>query len=55
MATRVGRVEYKFSNYYVRLEEGRPPANYKQEAETYEVRAKEHIEKLRNRSIFLSI
>ncbi len=55
MGTRMGVVSYKFSHYYVRLEEGKPPVNYNQVAETYENRAKEYIEKLRNRSIFLSI
>lgn len=52
---RIGMVEYKYSNYYVRLEEGKPPANYRLESETYEARAKSYIEKLRQRSITLSI
>lgn len=52
---RIGMVEYKYSNYYVRLEEGQPPANYHREPETYESRAKEYIEYMRNRSIHLSV
>ena len=55
MGTRMGEVHYKFSHYYVRLEEGKPPVDYKSKEETYEARAKAHIEKLRSRSIFLSI
>ena len=51
----MGIVEFKYSHYFVRLEEGVPPKNYHLEAETYEARAKEYIEKLRKRSIFLSI
>ena len=54
-ATQMGIVKYRYSHYYVRLEEGKPPANYHLLAETYEHRAKEYIEKLRKRSIFLSI
>ena len=26
--SRIGEVEYKYCHYYVRLEEGKPPANY---------------------------
>ena len=55
MGTRMGVVQYKFSHYYVRLEEGKPPVDYKSKEDTYEARAKAHIEKLRNRSIYLSI
>ena len=52
---RMGLVKYRYSHYFVRLEEGKPPVNYHYMAETYEARAKEYIEKLRNRSIHLSI
>lgn len=53
---RIGIVEYKYSNYYVRLEEGQPPSpNERYESETYQARAKEYIEKLRRRNIHLSI
>ena len=56
MGTRVGMVEYKYSHYYVRLEEGKPPADYNSlYSETYEARAKEYIEQLRKREIYLSI
>lgn len=55
MGTRMGIVNYKYSHYYVRLEEGKPPVDYKAKADTYEARAKAHIERLRNRSIYLSI
>lgn len=52
---RIGIVQYRYSNYYVRLEEGQPPLNYHREPETYESRAKEYIEKMRQRYINLSI
>jgi large subunit ribosomal protein L22 len=55
MGTRFGIIKYKYSHYFVRLEEGVPPKDYHLEAETYEARAKNYIEKLRKRSIFLSI
>ncbi len=55
MGTRMGMVTYKYSHYYVRLEEGKPPVDYKSKEDTYEARAKAHIENLRNRSIYLSI
>ena len=55
MGTRMGQVTYKYSHYYVRLEEGKPPKDFKNNYETYEQRAKAHIEKLRSRSIYLSI
>ena len=55
MGTRMGLITYKYSHYYVRLEEGKPPANYASEYDIYESRAKSYIEKLRKRSIFLSI
>jgi large subunit ribosomal protein L22 len=55
MGTRFGLVKYRYSHYFVRLEEGKPPADYATTAETYEIRAKEYIEKLRKRSIHLSI
>jgi large subunit ribosomal protein L22 len=55
MATRYGIVKYRYSHYFVRLEEGKPPNDYAATAETYENRAKEYIEKLRSRSVHLSI
>ena len=55
MGTRMGIVTYKYSHYYVRLEEGRPPANFASVHDIYEARAKDYIEKLRKRSIYLSI
>lgn len=55
MGTRMGLVTYKYSHYYVRLEEGRPPANFASEYDIYESRAKQYIENLRKRSVFLSI
>ena len=55
MGTRMGVINYKYSHYYVRLEEGKPPANFASEYDIYEERAKDYFEKLRNRSIFLSI
>ncbi|CAF0823141.1 unnamed protein product [Brachionus calyciflorus] len=54
-AMRLGVVEYKYCTYYVRLEEGSPPAKYELQSETYDARAKEYLEKLRKRSIHLSI
>ncbi len=55
MGTRMGIINYKYSHYYVRLEEGKPPANFASEYDIYEARAKDYIEKLRNRSILISI
>lgn len=55
MGTRMGLVTYKYSHYYVRLEEGRAPANFASEFDIYESRAKQYIENLRKRSVFLSI
>ena len=54
MGTRMGIINYKYSHYYVRLEEGRAPANFASEFDIYESRAKQYIEKLRKRSVFLS-
>ena len=54
-AFRFGIVEYKYSTYYVRLEEGQPPANYNLLSETYENRAKLYINKLREKQISLSL
>jgi hypothetical protein len=53
---RVGIVEYKYSTYMVRLEEGSPPAVRSEEMlATYEARAKKHIDNLRKREIHVSI
>jgi large subunit ribosomal protein L22 len=55
MGTRYGIVKYRYSHYFVRLEEGKPATDYATNTETYENRAREYIERLRNRKIHLSI
>ncbi len=52
---RMGVLDYMYSHYYVRLEEGKPPRDTRLDEETYEARAKEYIERLRKREIHLSI
>lgn len=51
----MGICEYKYSHYFVRLQEGAPPENKRLDSETYEARAKKYIEDLRKREIYHSI
>jgi large subunit ribosomal protein L22 len=55
-ASLFGRVEYMFSHYYVRLEEGNPPENYyKVKFQSFDVRAADYIQKLRDRKVLFSL
>ncbi len=44
-------VEYKYCHYYVRLEEGLPPENFRKKFETYDERVEKYFEYLRSRKI----
>lgn len=53
---RVGKVEYKYCNYYVRLEEGKPPLNYyNKPARDRNTLLSEWMELMRNRRIVSSL
>lgn len=47
---RMGRVEYKHSNYYVKLVEGKPPKDYKKEV-TQEHQLNEWLDEMHKRKI----
>lgn len=48
---RVGRVEYKHSHYFVRLEEGKPPKDYYNNIVTPEQQLEKWLEDKRKRKI----
>lgn len=52
---RVGHVEYKYSHYFVRLEEGKPPADYYMRDKSYEQLLNNWIESNRKRKIISSL
>lgn len=52
---RVGRVEYKYCHYLVRLEEGPPPADYYGKKTTPEAQLDQWLEKKRKRGIPMSL
>ncbi|CAH1397173.1 unnamed protein product [Nezara viridula] len=53
---RVGEVEYKYCNYYIRLEEGQPPANYyNKPVMDKEILLSKWIEQMRNRKVISSL
>lgn len=52
---RVGMVEYKHSHYFVRLEEGQPPAHYYQPPKTGEEMLEDWMTKMRQRRIISSL
>lgn len=48
---RVGRVEYKYVHYFVRLEEGKPPQDYYGRLVTPEQKLNDWLRKKRERKI----
>lgn len=54
--SRMGEVEYKYCHYYIRLEEGQPPANYyNKPVMDKEVLLSKWIEQMRSRKVISSL
>lgn len=52
---RVGHIEYKHSHYFVRLEEGKPPADYYGKDKTPEQQLETYVDNMRKRKITNSL
>ncbi|XP_055300855.1 39S ribosomal protein L22, mitochondrial [Sitodiplosis mosellana] len=52
---RIGRVEYKYCHYFVRLEEGKPPKDYYRNQVTPEQKLEKWLEDKRKRKIYNSL
>lgn len=52
---RIGKVEYKYCHYFVRLEEGPPPKNYYHQEKPSEELLEQWLENKRKRKIYRSL